>query len=90
MFFKNFFLGIARYFVSLVVTIFQTAPIRYYLGYIIGSAIPISVYQLAFDQAEQVENVNRIKGWNAKKIFLVLVSVIVVILIIIHFAQQEL
>lgn len=89
-FFKNFFLGIARYFVSLVVTIFQTAPIRYYLGYIIGSAIPISVYQLAFDQAEQVENVNRIKGWNAKKIFLVLVSVIVVILIIIHFAQQEL
>lgn len=87
---KHFFLGIARYLVSLVVTLFQTAPLRYYLGYIIGSAIPVSVSQFTFDQEEKVENVNRIKGWTTGKILLALLSIIAVILVIFYFAQQEL
>lgn len=87
---KHFFLGIASYLVSLVVTFFQTAPLRYYLGYIIGSAIPISVSQFTFDKEEEIENVNRIKGWTTGKILLALLSVATVVLVVFYFAQQEL
>lgn len=89
-FIKQCCLGIARYFVSLVVTLFQAASIRYYIGYIIGSAIPITVSQFAFDKDKQEENVSRIKGWTAKKIFLALLVVIAVVLIIVFFAREEL
>ncbi len=41
--------------------------IKYYIGYIIGSAIPIGVCQFSFDEDKQKENVERVKGWNIKK-----------------------
>ena len=87
---KHFFLGVARYLVSLVVTLIQAAPIRYYIGYVIGSAIPLAVSQLAFDEDKQEENVQRIKRWTVRKICLVALVVIVVLAVTVYFAQQEL
>lgn len=86
---KHFFLGIARYLVTLVVTLFQKASIRYYLGYIIGSAVPMAVSQFTFDDENQAENVNRIKSWTAKKIFLALVTVFLVAVVVFLFVLQE-
>ena len=87
---KHFFLGVARYLVSLVVTLIQAAPIRYYIGYVIGSAIPLAVSQLAFDEDKQEENVQRIKRWTVREICLVALVVIVVLAVTVYFAQQEL
>lgn len=89
-FIKQFFLGLARYCVSLVLMLFQAASVRYYIGYIIGSAIPIAVSQFAFDKDEEEENVSRIKDWTVKKIFLALLVVVAVGFIIFFFARQEL
>lgn len=73
---KEFFIGIGRYFVSLVVTLLQAAPITYYIGYVIGSAIPLAATQFNFDEDTQEENVKRIKGWKLHKIiFTVLIIV---------------
>lgn len=87
---KHFCLGIARYFVSLVVTLIQAAPIRYYVGYVIGAAIPLAVSQLSFDEDQKEENVRRIKGWTIRKICFAVLAVIIVLAIIAFFAQQEL
>ncbi|NBH78851.1 hypothetical protein D3Z52_11835 [Clostridiaceae bacterium] len=64
---KHIIIGIVRYLVSLIVTFFQDASFRYYLGYIIGTAVPFAVSQLSFDEDKQEENVKRIRGWTAKK-----------------------
>jgi len=89
-FIKQVLLGIARYFVSLVVTIIQTAPIRYYIGYVIGAAIPLAVSQLSFDEDKQEENVKRIKGWSIKKICLTILVILAVVAVTIYFVQREL
>lgn len=87
---KQFLIGIARYFVSLVVTAIQAAPIRYYIGYVIGSGIPLAVSQLSFDEDKQKENIERIRGWNIKKICLAVLVVVMVAVVIIYFVRQEL
>lgn len=78
---KEILLLLARYFVTLFVAFFQKAAFPYYIGYIIGSAIPLAVSQLSFDEDKQEENVRRIKGWTVKKIvvtiLLVLLSVVI-------------
>lgn len=86
---KHFFLGLARYLVSLVVTLIQAAPIRYYIGYVIGSAIPLAISQLVFDEDKQEENVKRIKGWTARKICLTVLAVIIIFAVIMYFVWQE-
>lgn len=87
---KQFCFGVVRYLVSLVVTILQTALIRYYIGYVIGSAIPMAVSQLVFDKDKQEENVKKIKGWTGKKICLAAFTIIVVLAVIVYFVQQKL
>lgn len=67
--FKHFLIFIPRYFVSLVITLFQSAPITYHIGYVIGSAVPLAVSQLCFDEDKQEENVRRIKGWTKRRFF---------------------
>lgn len=88
--FKHFLIFIPRYFVSLVMTLFQSAPITYHIGYVIGAAVPLAVSQLCFDEDEQEENVRRIKGWTKKKIFLTVFIVLLVIAVAAYFIQSGL
>lgn len=87
---KEFILFIPRYIVSLIVTLIQQASISYYIGYVIGAAIPIAVSQLNFDEDTPEENVKRIKGWTAKKVLLCIVAIVLVALISVHFILNEL
>lgn len=65
-FIKQFLLFFVRYLVSLFVTFFQSASILYYVGYIIGAAIPLITSQFCFDEEDEEENVQKIKGWTGK------------------------
>lgn len=65
-FIKQFLLFFVRYIVSLFVTFFQSASILYYPGYIIGAAIPLITSQFCFDEEDEEENVQKIKGWKRK------------------------
>ncbi|MBR2132552.1 MAG: hypothetical protein IJ955_08495 [Oscillospiraceae bacterium] len=61
---KQCIILIPRYLVSLIITFFQKASLSYYLGYIIGSGIPLGVSQFSFDEDTPEENVQRIKSWK--------------------------
>lgn len=87
---KQFLIGVARYFVSLAVTLVQTGTIPYYIGYVIGSGIPIAVSQFSFDEDKQEENVRRIKGWTVKKICVTVLLTLAVTAVIGYFVYQEL
>ena len=65
---KQLIIVIPRYLVSLCVTFFQTASIGYYIGYIIGSAIPIVVCHniVNEDEGVPVEQVERFKKIKSK------------------------
>ena len=82
---KEIFLLLVRYFVTLFVVFFQKAAFPYYIGYIIGSAIPLAVSQLSFDKDKQEENVRRIKGWTVRKIAIVLGIVLLACIITLYF-----
>lgn len=88
-FFKEILIFLPRYFVSLVMTLFQAAPLKYYIGYVIGSAIPIAVSQLNFDEETPEENVKRIKGWTFKKVSLVCLIAVLVLVICVYFILNE-
>lgn len=66
--FKQLIVVIPRYLVSLFVTFFQTASIGYYIGYIVGSAIPIVICSNIVDEDEgvPVEQVERFKKVKSK------------------------
>lgn len=76
---------IPRYVVSFFMTLTQSAPFPYYIGYLIGTAIPFAVCQLSFSEDEQEENVKRIKGWTVKKVFTVILIVLLITVISIYF-----
>ncbi len=78
-----------RYLISLVLTFLQRAAFPYYIGYIIGSAIPLAVSQLNFDEDEQEENVKRIKSWTAKKIGTACLVLAVLLIVTIYFIQNN-
>ncbi len=84
-FFKAFLIMFPRYFVSLVLTFLQTATFPYYVGYIIGSAIPLAVSQLSFDENEPEENVRRVKNWSFKKIIVTVLLVLAAIAVSIYY-----
>ena len=65
---KQLIIVIPRYLVSLCVTFFQSASIGYYIGYIIGSAIPIVVCHniVNEDEGVPVEQVERFKKIKSK------------------------
>lgn len=76
---------IPRYLVSFFMTLTQSAPFPYYIGYLIGTAIPFGVSQLSFDEDEQEENVKRIKGWTVKKIAATVLVILLIVAICIYF-----
>ena len=86
--FKEILVLLARYFVTLFVAFFQKAALPYYIGYMIGAAIPLAVSQLSFDEDKQEENVRRIKGWTIKKIgiavFVVVLSISISVYFVLH------
>ena len=86
---KQVFIAIPKYLVSVGATFFQSASISYYIGYIIGSVIPIGVCQFSFDEDKQKENVERIKGWNIKKISMVIFAVLIMVAVSIYFIWSE-
>ena len=88
-FFKEILIFLPRYFVSLIMTLFQAASLKYYIGYVIGSAIPIAVSQLNFDEETPEENVKRIKGWTFKKVSLVCLIAVFVLVICVYFILNE-
>lgn len=85
---KVFLLAIARYFVTLFVAFFQQGPLLYYIGYIIGAAIPIGVAQFSFDEDKQEENINRLKRWTVPKVLLTIFAVIAIAVISIYFISH--
>lgn len=87
---KEILLLLARYLVTLFVVFFQKASFPYYIGYVIGTAIPFAVSQLSFDEDKQEENVRRIKGWTVKKIVLVAVIILFALTITVYFVLTEL
>lgn len=75
---KQFLIFIPKYLISLFATFFQEASVSYYIGYVIGSAIPLSVCQFSFDEDKQKENVERVKGWTLKKVFAIVLIVLII------------
>lgn len=86
---KQMCIFIPRYLVSLFSTFFQPASINYYIGYIIGSAIPIGVCQFSFDEDKQKENVERVKGWNIKKVGITILVLLIITVISFYFIWIE-
>lgn len=75
---KQFIILIPRYLVSLVVTFFQEASLTYYLGYVVGSAIPLAASQLQFSDDDQEENVKRLKGWTPVKVLRTVLIILII------------
>lgn len=86
---KQILIVIPKYLISLFVTFFQSASISYYIGYVIGSAIPIGVSQFSFDEDKQKENVERIKGWTFKKVFMSILAILIVVGVSAYFINTE-
>lgn len=82
---KQMIIVIPKYLVSLFSTFFQKASITYYIGYVIGSIIPIGISQFSFDEDRQRENVERVKGWTIKKVSIVVLTVLTITAISIYF-----
>lgn len=82
---KQMFVVIPKYLVSLVLTCTQHASVGYYVGYVIGSAIPFSVSQLNFNEENSEENVERIKNWTFGKILRTILIVLAVAAVALYF-----
>lgn len=82
---KQMIVVIPKYLVSLVLTCTQHASVGYYVGYVIGSAIPFSVSQLNFNEENSKENVERIKNWTFGKILRTILIVLAVAAVALYF-----
>jgi hypothetical protein len=82
---KQMIVVIPKYLVSLVLTCAQHGSIGYYVGYVIGSAIPLSVSQLSFNEEDSEGNVKRIKNWTFGKVLRTVLIVLAVAAVAVYF-----
>lgn len=82
---KQMIIVIPKYLVSLVLTCTQHAGVGYNAGYVIGSAIPLSVSHLSFNEENSEENVERIKSWTFGKILRIVLIVLAAAAVAMYF-----